>query len=742
MAGTNGEESALTLEDFRLVVAPLIEYLQRSNGDSSVKKEQYGNGERRSNLILSDVVDDNGSQYVDLVQEGGGVHGIALAGYTYVLEKMGVSFMKMAGTSAGAINTLLLSAVNTKAEILKLQGCVKQTSNAPNDVWNESLKYHPFSVRAEDYYETRSEKLLKYLCEKKLSDLVDGHIMWRKLLLNLFQNTVNVKSVKDYLTKMKVWSLIALAAFGLLVISASGLVFITCNQSLYCCDNWIEKLFKWVAAISVVIIFFSISYLLGQFLVGRLLYRNAERFGINPGKDFEDWLTKIMEENGIKNVSHLKNKLQLERNCFNPSYYPSKVKYDNKNLPVETQPLVNAIDIAKQDIEVAKVRADDSSFQTKDDILDEMTDKLVALSKKIKPEQRGRKDLAANLLEGFQEIIATKARMDTARDVVANSQRQTEEQENSEESEQPHDEETKSSFDKEIAIVSSDITNGIKVEFPAMHKMYWGEDFDISPARYVRASMSVHFFFRPFEVDYVTAQKAVIEKEWKCLLNIDKRLQEKDTHALMVDGGMLSNFPVNIFYNPSSPVPIKPTVGIKLEFEDDATSNTIDTMGKLVGSMISTMRYFYDRDFISKHNIFKKTIRSIDTGQINWLNFNLSDEDKIELFFRGALTAAIFLVSNDDLQKRAKDIQYLVKCGTALNFRGKKINIYPDQKCEFRTEDYSTEEVSFNWNNYKIDRVLFIGEAITTKNRLKRKASFGKKPDNTVDVNPNQAPKK
>jgi hypothetical protein len=82
-----------------------------------------------------------------------------------------------------------------------------------------------------------------------------------------------------------------------------------------------------------------------------------------------------------------------------------------------------------------------------------------------------------------------------------------------------------------------------------------------------------------------------------------------------------------------------------------------------------------------------------------------------------------------------------VKCGTALNFRGKKINIYPDQKCEFQTEDYSTEDVSFNWDNYKIDRVLFIGESITTKNRLKRKASFGSKPDNTVDVNPNQRPK-
>src|SRR4051812_35317605 len=61
------------------------------------------------NLLISDVRDKFGRQCVDLVQEGGGVHGIALAGYTYVLEKMGITFLKMAGTSAGAINTMLLN---------------------------------------------------------------------------------------------------------------------------------------------------------------------------------------------------------------------------------------------------------------------------------------------------------------------------------------------------------------------------------------------------------------------------------------------------------------------------------------------------------------------------------------------------------------------------------------------------------------------------------------------------------
>lgn len=61
-----------------------------------------------ANQPFSDVLDDEGHQYIDLVQEGGGVLGIALLGYTYVLEQIGIRFFSLAGTSAGAINTLLL----------------------------------------------------------------------------------------------------------------------------------------------------------------------------------------------------------------------------------------------------------------------------------------------------------------------------------------------------------------------------------------------------------------------------------------------------------------------------------------------------------------------------------------------------------------------------------------------------------------------------------------------------------
>lgn len=69
-----------------------------------------------TNNTFSDVRDENGNQYVDLVLEGGGMLGIALVGYTYILEKAGIRFRKIAGTSAGAINALFLAAAGTPGE--------------------------------------------------------------------------------------------------------------------------------------------------------------------------------------------------------------------------------------------------------------------------------------------------------------------------------------------------------------------------------------------------------------------------------------------------------------------------------------------------------------------------------------------------------------------------------------------------------------------------------------------------
>jgi NTE family protein len=72
---------------------------------SELKKNSY-----------SDVKDKDGNQYVDLVQEGGGTLGLALVGYVWVLENSGIRFMSLAGTSAGAINTIAMAGLKKPYE--------------------------------------------------------------------------------------------------------------------------------------------------------------------------------------------------------------------------------------------------------------------------------------------------------------------------------------------------------------------------------------------------------------------------------------------------------------------------------------------------------------------------------------------------------------------------------------------------------------------------------------------------
>lgn len=99
---------------------------------------------------VSDLVDNEGHQYVDLVLEGGGILGIALVGYTYALEQAGIRFLNIAGTSAGAINALFLASLGQS-------------------------------------HESKSEKLLAVLDSMSMDKFVDGGLLAKELVKNIQQ---------------------------------------------------------------------------------------------------------------------------------------------------------------------------------------------------------------------------------------------------------------------------------------------------------------------------------------------------------------------------------------------------------------------------------------------------------------------------------------------------------------------------------------------------------------------------
>src|SRR6185312_7494810 len=112
-------------------------------------------------LIVSDVLDQYGNQYVNLVQKGGGVLGVALVGYTYILEKMGIRFLRLAGTSAGAINTALMTVIGKKEE-------------------------------------AKSLHILKEICDLNFFNLVDGHPAARWIIKKFITH-------HDFTIKAKRW---------------------------------------------------------------------------------------------------------------------------------------------------------------------------------------------------------------------------------------------------------------------------------------------------------------------------------------------------------------------------------------------------------------------------------------------------------------------------------------------------------------------------------------------------------
>ncbi|MCB0588866.1 MAG: patatin-like phospholipase family protein [Phaeodactylibacter sp.] len=365
-------------------------------------------------FVFSDVIDAEGHQYVDFVQEGGGMLGIALVGYTYILEQMGLRFVSLAGTSAGAINTILLASLARPDEM-------------------------------------KSLKVIELLVKKNFFDFVDG--------------SRNVKKLVQSINKGPRAIPLALRGF----IALNGL---------------------------------------------------RKKLGLNPGKDFYQWLEDVLDENRVSTTAALKERM---------NQFPESIRFRN---PAEHQ---------------------------------------------------GRK------------IEAT------------------------------------------LGIVAADLTTETKVVFPKMSELYFEDPEKVHPAKYVRASMSIPLFFQPFLINNVPLDRA---SQWYELASYTGDIPDQ---IKMADGGFLSNFPIDLFHV-TDKMPSRPTLGVKLGL-DRTQPRKINTYLQLMYGCFNTASKIRDFEFIHRHPDYRLLFTNIDVGNHEWLNFALSDEDKIDLFVRGADAAAHFLSS-------------------------------------------------------------------------------------------------
>lgn len=201
-----------------------------------------------------------------------------------------------------------------------------------------------------------------------------------------------------------------------------------------------------------------------------------------------------------------------------------------------------------------------------------------------------------------------------------------------------------------LTIVASDITTQTKVEFPLMAKDYWIDTNTVSPADFVRASMAIPIFFEPFKVTVVQSVQDSSRLQQQKASAVDKTNQDSKVISF-VDGGILSNFPINVFHNPNIKVARMPTFGVKLEDEDHIEPGNENkqkpSLMRFIGNVFSTIRFYYDRDFLKRNEIYEKSIAHVDVEGFNWLNFGMGYEDQKKLFIQGAEAAKIFFLGGE-----------------------------------------------------------------------------------------------
>jgi len=191
-----------------------------------------------------------------------------------------------------------------------------------------------------------------------------------------------------------------------------------------------------------------------------------------------------------------------------------------------------------------------------------------------------------------------------------------------------------------LKLVATDITTNTKAVFPDMAALYWSDPGALNPAYFGRASMSIPLFFQPMEVHGVSSINNVAEK-WKNLCSFDGDVPDKITFS---DGGLLSNFPISLFHQ--SRVPNAPTFGARLSSYSRVVKE-VSSIGSYAGGLLNALRHYSDYDFIYQNPDYQNLITYIPTTGHNWLNFFMSDDEKLILFKKGMVAAYEFLEAFD-----------------------------------------------------------------------------------------------
>lgn len=180
-----------------------------------------------------------------------------------------------------------------------------------------------------------------------------------------------------------------------------------------------------------------------------------------------------------------------------------------------------------------------------------------------------------------------------------------------------------------LVVMASDISRHELVRLPWDCRRFYGADpEEMSVIDAVRASMAIPIFYEPYEIQHIR--------------QVDRHTER--VTSTLVDGGMLSNFPVDVFDRVGKREPRWPTFGIKLTGSPDEHPRPTQVGGPLSYSfaMLSTLLGWRDRAHINDPDIRARTI-FVDTFGVSPVAFGLDDEERDRLFMSGRDAARKFL---------------------------------------------------------------------------------------------------
>lgn len=166
-----------------------------------------------------------------------------------------------------------------------------------------------------------------------------------------------------------------------------------------------------------------------------------------------------------------------------------------------------------------------------------------------------------------------------------------------------------------LKIIASDLTKGRIITLPDDLKYYGLNENAFSIAKAVRMSTSIPYFFEP--------------------MKIYDRLGIK---SIIVDGAVLSNFPIWIFEAEKE----RPIVGFRLSPKlENIPPNIIHNAFDMFPALIETMLHAHDARYISKKVVNQIIFIPIDS--VKTTEFTLSEKMKNELFENGKARAEEFI---------------------------------------------------------------------------------------------------